>query len=93
MRLAYEKAVILLEVQARVSVQKGVSMTDFKRGDFETLNGLLAVIVGLEGDGGAPEDHVALWYGANEPTSIVPEIWTVPAEYCVLVTNTPIVHH
>jgi hypothetical protein len=93
MRLAYEIVMFRLEVQARVSVQKGVSMTAFKRGDFVTLNDRLTVVVGIEGDAGVPEDHVALWYGAEEQTSNVPRVWTVPAEYCIPVTDTPIFYH
>jgi hypothetical protein len=68
-------------------------MANFKRGDFVTLNDRLTVVVGIEGDAGVPEDHVALWYGAEEQTSNVPRVWTVPAEYCVPVTDTPIFYH
>ena len=66
-------------------------MSTFKRGDFIEHDGLLAVVVGTEQDGGAPEDHLALWYGDPQCTRISkggsggqhPEVWTVPAEYCI----------
>jgi hypothetical protein len=62
----------------------------FQRGDFVELDGLLAVVVGTDADGRAPEDHVALWFGdpRGERVSkggaggLRPEVWTVPSEYC-----------
>lgn len=62
----------------------------FKLGDIVLLNGVLAAVVGIEGDPGIPEGHVALWYGGSrnvEPSFTVfeaPLAWTVPAEYCTL---------
>ena len=60
-------------------------------GQFVLLDGLPAVVVGLEsGIGvGAPEEHAALWFGAPQvkrlseggPGDPVPEVWTVPIEY------------
>lgn len=38
-------------------------MSTFERGHFVEHDGLLAVVVGTPEDGGAPEDHIALWYG------------------------------
>lgn len=65
-------------------------MSTFKRGDIIEHDGLLAVVVGTDADGAAPEDHLALWYGEPRFTPISnggvggqhPEVWTVPAEYC-----------
>ena len=61
-----------------------------KRGDMVTLNGRLAAVVGVEGDPGVLEEHVALWYGDSGPQQASTEgpshpraeVWTVPAEYC-----------
>ena len=38
-------------------------MHKWKRGDLVELDGLLAVVVGVEGDPDIPEDHVAVWFG------------------------------
>ena len=62
----------------------------FNRGELVTLNGQLAVVVGIEGDPDVPEEHVALWYGKSETARIseggsgdaVPIAYTVPEEYC-----------
>lgn len=70
------------------------------RGQFVEHDGLLAVVVGTPQDGGAPENHVALWYGEPECTRISaggtggrrPEVWTVPEEYCAAAAL-PIVRH
>ena len=45
-------------------------MSTFKRGDIIEHDGLLAVVVGTDADGGAPEDHLALWYGEPRCTRI-----------------------
>jgi hypothetical protein len=74
-------------------------MSTFKRGDFIEHDGLLAVVVGTGEDGGAPESHVALWFGEPRCTRISmggvgglhPEVWTVPAEYCAAAS--PYVRH
>jgi hypothetical protein len=66
-------------------------MPDWKRGDLVELDGLLAVVVGLEGDLNVPEDHVAVWFGdprckrksEGGTGGKQPEIWVVPAEYLV----------
>jgi hypothetical protein len=65
-------------------------MASWARGDLVELDGLLAVVVGVEGDENVPEDHVALWFG--EPSCVrrsqggpggqTPLVYTVPAEYC-----------
>jgi hypothetical protein len=65
-------------------------MVMFRKGDLVEIDGLLAVVVGTGGAVGVPEDHVAVWFG--EPRGkrlseggrggLVPEVWTVPAEYC-----------
>jgi len=63
-------------------------MSEWRRGDLVERDGLLAVVAGVAGDPGVPEDHVAVWFG--EPRCIrkseggkggrQPEVWTVPAE-------------
>jgi hypothetical protein len=63
----------------------------WNRGDLVELDGLLAVVVGIEGDDPVPEEHVALWFGnprcerisKGGPGGQRPEILTVPEEYCV----------
>jgi hypothetical protein len=57
----------------------------FKRGDIVEIEGQLAAVVGTFEDGGAPEDHLAVWFG--DPKTIrggtaghKPEVWTIPAE-------------
>jgi hypothetical protein len=75
-------------------------MNTFKRGDIIEHDGLLAVVVGTDEDGGAPEDHLALWYGDPPCTRISkggaggqrPEVWTVPTEYCSAAAS-PVVFH
>lgn len=62
----------------------------WKRGDFIELDGLVAVVVGIEGDPNVPEEHLAVWFGEPKgvrksaggkgPTS--PEVWIVPEEFC-----------
>lgn len=64
-------------------------MANWKRGDLVELDGLLAVVVAVEGDPHVGEDHIAVWFG--DPRCLrkskggtggqQPEIWTVPAEY------------
>lgn len=76
------------------------AMSAYKRGDFIEHDGLLAVVVGTGEDGGAPKDHLALWYG--EPRCIRiseggvggqhPEVHTVPVPYCVPATSPDVRH-
>ncbi len=79
-----------------------------RRGDLVEIDGQLAVVVGLagetvesmDGDELVPDDHVALWYGepCTERTSqggkggAVPEVWTVPLEYC-RAASSPVLRH
>jgi hypothetical protein len=66
-------------------------MPRWRRGDLVELDGLLAVVVGVEGDAEVPDGHVALWFGEPRcrrksqggPGRQRPEVWTVPEEYCV----------
>jgi hypothetical protein len=59
-------------------------MYEFKRGDLVLLNDRVAAIVGLGGEPGVPENHVALWYGEKiDSPSSDPVAWTVPAEFCL----------
>lgn len=65
-----------------------------KRGDLVTMDGLLAAVVGVTGDPGVPEGHVAIWFG--DPTArraseggtpkLRAEAWTVPTELCTVAT-------
>lgn len=63
---------------------------EFQKGQFLEFDGVPAVIVGLPGDAGVPEGHVALWFGSPDVTrksqggigGISPEVWTVPADLC-----------
>ena len=41
-------------------------MNIFTRGQFVESDGLLAVVVGTPEDGGAPDNHLTLWYGEPE---------------------------
>lgn len=75
-------------------------MSAFKRGQFVEHDGLLAVIVGTPEDEGAPNDHLALWYGEPRGQRVSeggsgaprPEVWTVPAQNCTS-AQTPVVQH
>lgn len=63
-------------------------MPRWRRGDLVELDGLLAVVVGTEGEPDVPEGHVALWFG--EPRCVReseggkggerPEIWAIPED-------------
>lgn len=76
------------------------TVSSFRRGDLIEHDGLLAVVVGTPEDGGAPDEHLALWYG--DPRCVrrsqggaggqQAEVWTVPAEYCSAAA-TPLVRH
>jgi hypothetical protein len=75
-------------------------MALWQRGDLVELDGLLAVVVGIDGDDGVPEDHVALWFGDPRCTrkseggagGAAPEVWTVPEDLCVRAAP-PLVRH
>lgn len=72
----------------------------WRRGDLVEIDGLLAVVVGVAGEPGVPEDHIAVWFG--DPHCVrkslggvggqQPEIWTVPAQYFALAAE-PIWNH
>jgi hypothetical protein len=64
----------------------------FAKGDFALMNGKLCVIVGVWGDPGVPEEHLAAWYGA-EADSAIPEVRTIPAEYFVRPDSPVIFRH
>jgi hypothetical protein len=38
-------------------------MSKWRRGDIVELDGLLAVVVGSEGDPNVPDGHTAVWFG------------------------------
>lgn len=66
-------------------------MQAFNRGDFVKVNGVLGVVVGVAGEEHVPEDHLAIWFGTDRPTSSLegntasrPEVWTIPQEYAQL---------
>lgn len=75
-------------------------MKNWRRGDFVEWDGLLAVVVGIEGEPNVPEGHVGLWFG--DPHGIRKseggegsrraEVWTVPAEFCLPAAD-PAWHH
>lgn len=75
-------------------------MITFKRGDLIEVVGLLAVAFGTTEDGGAPEDHFALWLGDPRCPRISkegiggqhPEVWTVPSDSCIVAAS-PVVRH
>lgn len=57
----------------------------FRRGDIVEIAGQLAVVVGTFDDGGAPEDHLAVWFGGPKtirggPSGTTPEVWTIPED-------------
>jgi hypothetical protein len=66
-------------------------MSEWSRGEFVELDGLLAVVVGVPGDPGIPDEHLGLWFG--DPRTVrrseggvagsAPEVLTVPQELCV----------
>lgn len=63
---------------------------ELQKGQFIEFDGVPAVIVGLPGDIGVPEDHVVLWFGNLNAIrkskggngGIAPEVWTVPVDLC-----------
>jgi hypothetical protein len=75
-------------------------MNKVTRGDIVELDGLLAVVVGVEGDPNVPEDHLAVWFGDPQCKRISqggkgranPEVYTVPTEYFSL-ANEPVYKH
>jgi hypothetical protein len=75
-------------------------MNSFERGQFVETDGLLAVVVGTPSDGGAPEDHLSLWFGEPRSTRKSeggagprhPEVWTVPVELCNPAPS-PVIRH
>jgi len=62
----------------------------FQNGDFVEVDGILAVVVGSNGDNGVPEDHLAVWFGEPQGTrlseggtgNLTPIVWTVPVDCC-----------
>lgn len=72
----------------------------WQRGQLVELDGLLAVVVGIDADPWVPEGHVALWFGEPRtirksqggPGGLTPEVWTIPAEYCTPAAA-PVVRH
>lgn len=66
-------------------------MQNWGRGDLVEMDGLLAVVVGVEGDLDVPQGHLAVWFGdprcerksEGGTGGQQPEIWTVPTEYLV----------
>lgn len=73
---------------------------NWRRGDLVEKDGVLAVVVGIEGDPDVPEDHIAVWFGYPRcmPKSEGgsggqrPEIWTIPSEY-FQPSAKPIINH
>ena len=72
-------------------------MIMFKRGDIVEIAGQLAVVVGTFEEGGAPEDHIAVWFGdpktkRGDPGGQTPEVWTVPEELFVKANDPQVLH-
>lgn len=75
-------------------------MSAWRRGDLVELDGLLAVVVGIEGEPHVPEGHIAVWFGdprcirksEGGPSGQRPQVVTVPAEYFVAAAD-PIWQH
>jgi hypothetical protein len=61
-----------------------------EKGGFVEIDGLLGVVVGVLGDPGVPEDHIAVWLGTPQCRRIseggsggtAPEVWAIPIEHC-----------
>lgn len=72
----------------------------WKRGDLVEFDGLLAVVVGVEGDPQVPDDHIALWFGTPQVKrksrggqgGHQPEVWLVPEE-CAIMAAAPVYKH
>lgn len=79
---------------------KSENRAGWRKGDFVELDGLLAVITGVLGEPGVPDEHVALWFGDPRGKRKSegglggnrPEIWTVPEALCVAAAE-PLVKH
>lgn len=64
----------------------------FEKGDFAKLNGAICVVVGIKGDAGVPDEHVAASFGeVNENGS--PIAHTVPIEYFEVLLTQPDFQH
>jgi hypothetical protein len=61
---------------------------NFDRGSLVQVDGLLAAVVGVYGDPGVPEEHLALWFGTPQVRrrsqggdgDATPEVWLVPVD-------------
>ncbi len=70
------------------------------KGAFIEFDGLLGVVVGIAGEHGVPEEHVAVWFGDPKGKrrsegglgGLRPEVWTVPIECCEQAAP-PIISH
>ena len=62
-------------------------------GDFVESDGLIGVVVGIIRDEVTPEEpehHLAIWFGLEQQQRLseggtgnhVPEVWTIPVQYC-----------
>ena len=71
-----------------------------QKGDFVEVDGLLAVVVGVEGDEHVPDEHVVLWFGTPQGVRqsqggsgrLVAEVWAVPIDVCKS-AQPPCLHH
>lgn len=69
----------------------------FARGDIVEIAGQLAVVVGTFADGGAPDEHIAVWFGDPQterggPTGATPEVWTIPEQYFLKAKEPVLIH-
>ena len=71
-----------------------------RKGELVELDGLLGVVVGLAGEEGVPDEHVAVWFGQPQVERVSRggsggarhEAWTVP-EALLASSAKPILKH
>ena len=82
----------------RLSVIAG--KMNLEKGELVEIDGLLAVVVGIDTDLDVPDDHVLIWFGDPKTKRISeggtggakPELWIVPTDYCSAATK-PVIKH
>ena len=73
---------------------------NLKIGSFVEFDGLIAVVVGLEGEPNVPENHVALWFGDSQVLRKSnggtgghrPMVITVPIDLCEVAKSPKFAH-
>ncbi len=61
------------------------------RGQFVKVSTSVGVVVFLENENGAPDEHLGIWYGELTEDG-TPKYRTVPAEYCIPITDVSSYH-